>query len=228
MQGQAGWDVAVKFSTLDELAKKLSDGLPMPGQFCGKRFADCEPIARGEISRLAIMAHGDHGGSVAVNGKNNPTVLTADNVSSFHNSLHTIGLYTRDKSIILLTSCIAGQGEAGTRLLKALSAVWPGRWVVGFSTLGYRHPGAMKRVGEPCELPGMRDTDAPHPLFGNPYRFDKVWGDFKKMPWASENSINAKVVLNGTVQRCPPGESCGPAKPATKPAPQSPGMKPRK
>jgi hypothetical protein len=227
--GQAGWDVAVRFSTLDELAKKLSDGLPMPRQFCGQRFKDCEPIARGEISRLAIMAHGDHGGKVAVNGKDSSTFLTADNVASFHNSLHTIGLYTRDKSTILLTSCIAGQGENGTRLLKALSGVWPGRSVVGFATIGYRHPGAMSRSGDACELPGMRDTDAPDPLFASGPRFDRLWGDFEKMPWASEKSINAKVVLNGVVQRCPPDERCTPATPPIKkPAPQSPRMKPRK
>jgi hypothetical protein len=32
--------------------------------------------------------------------------------------------------------------------------------------------------------------------------------DFKKMPWNSETSINAKVVRDGIVERCPPGELC--------------------
>jgi hypothetical protein len=191
--GQAGWDVAVKFSTLDDLTKKLSDGLPMPPQFCGQRFKDCEPVARGEISRLAIMAHGYHGGLVMVNGKGSSTFLTPDTVASFHNSLRTIGLYTRAKSTILFTSCLAGQGEDGTRLLKGLSGVWPGRWVVGFSTIGYRHPGAMRRSGDFCKLPGVRGTDAHDELFANRARFDKLWGDLEKMPWASRSLSTQKL-----------------------------------
>src|SRR5918996_5826611 len=81
-QGQAGWDVAVPFTTLDELAKRLSDGLPMPRQFCGNWLKDCAPIQRGEILRLAIIAHGDKGGKLAVNGKSSGQFLTASNVES--------------------------------------------------------------------------------------------------------------------------------------------------
>ena len=206
-QGQAGWDVAVPFKTLEDLAKNLTDGVAMPRQFCGNWFQDCDPIQRGEILRLAIMAHGDQGGKLAVSGSGEQP-LTAANVKDFHSTLHTIGLYTREKSTILLTGCLAGQGEEGTRLLKALSEVWPGRWVVGFTTIGYRYGGVMKRSGETCVLPGMRDTDAPAYLFANPPKWDKLWGDFDKMPWASEKSINAKVVRNGVVERCPPGEIC--------------------
>ena len=60
----------------------------------------------------------------------------------------------------------------------------------------YREPGMMKRRGEPCELPGVRDTDATDELYVDSrqkLRFAKQWNDFKKMPWTSEGSINAKV-----------------------------------
>lgn len=208
-QGQAGWHVAVRFSNLKDLAKKLSDGLPTPKELCGNWHDDCETVVRGEIVRLAILAHGDQGGQVAINGRSHLPILTASNVSSFHADLHSIGLYTREKgSTILFMGCLAGQGELGTRLLVELSRVWPGRQVVAFATTGYRHPGAMKRRGEPCELPGMRDTDAPSYLHANPNRFDKLWKDFAKMPWASETSLHAKVVKNGKVDRCPDGEMC--------------------
>jgi hypothetical protein len=207
-QGQADWNIAVPFESLEDLAKKFTGGLSMPREFCGNWFKDCDPIDRGEILRLAIMAHGNQGGIVAINGKADPEKLSPDNVDSFHAHLHTIGLFTRTKSTILFASCLAGQGDSGTRLLIALSKVWPGRWVVGFSTLGYRHPGMMKRRGEPCELPGVRDTDATDELYADTRRFDKQWNDFEKMPWTSEASINAKVVRDGIVERCPPGELC--------------------
>jgi hypothetical protein len=221
-QGQADWHVAVPFDNPADLAKKLAAGLPMPKEFCGKWYNDCDPIARGEVVRLAICAHGDQGGKVAISGKRNPPFLTADNVSTYHADLNTIGLYTRESgSTIVLAGCLAGQGTEGTRLLSELSRVWPGRQVVGFTTVGYRHPGMMKRPGEPCELPGMRDTDAHDYLMANPPKWDKQWSDFAALPWASDVSIHAKVVLNGRVTRCPPDELCSeppPAKPAV-PAP---------
>jgi len=214
-QGQAGWHVAVPFATLAELASKLAAGLPMPAKFCGNYWDDCDPIQRGEVVRLAICAHGDQGGRVAVDGKNHRPFLEASTITSYHASLHTIGLYTREQgSTILMMGCLAGQGSGGTELLKGLSRVWPGREVVGFSTVGYRHPGEMKRRGEACEMPGMRDTDATDYLYANPPRWDRQWSDFAAMPWASEASTHAKVVVNGRVTRCPPGEVCEPPKPA--------------
>ncbi len=210
-QGQADWHVAVQFGTLHELADKLTRGLPMPSQFCGNWFQDCEPVKRGEIVRLALMSHGDQGGRVMVDGRAATSVLTATTARSFHTDLHNIGLYTRERgSTILLMGCLAGQGRDGTALLVELSRVWPGRRVVGFTTIGYRHPGEMKRRGDPCELPGMRDTDAPAGLYADPRRFDSLWRDFTAMPWAAESSIHAKVVFNGAVVRCPPDEVCTP------------------
>jgi hypothetical protein len=219
-QGQAGWHVAISFSSLPDLATKFKGGIKMPPEFCGNRWQDCDgPIARGEVVRLALMMHGDQGGKLAINGKNRLPVLTADNVADFHDDLHNIGLFTREAgTTILLMGCLAGQGPEGTRLLKTLAKVWPGRRIVGFSTTGYRHPGAMKRPGEACELPGMRDTDATAELYANPYRFDKLWSDFAKMPWASETSIHAKVVVNDKIERCPADELCeAPPRPTPKP-----------
>jgi hypothetical protein len=91
-QGQSGWDVALPFNTLHELAKKLTEGVPMPRQFCGNWLDDCDPIRRGEIQRLAIMAHGDQGGKLAVSGLNQEP-LTPSNIKQFHGTLETIGLF---------------------------------------------------------------------------------------------------------------------------------------
>jgi hypothetical protein len=220
--GQAGWDVAVPFSNLDDLAKKLSDGLPMPRAFCGNFFDNCDSVQPGEIQRLAIMAHGDQGGIVAVSGvdaagKAVPPILNASNAASFHGTLHTIGLYTGTKSTIIFASCVAGQGDDGTRLLRAMSAVWPGRAIVGFRTMGYRHPGPMYRSGESCQESGVRDTDATAELFADVRKLERMWGDFDKMPWQSEKSINAKVVRNGVVEKWPSDEGPIPPKPVAIP-----------
>jgi hypothetical protein len=219
-KGQAGWHVAISFKTLRELAAAFRVGVAMPAEFCGNLFHDCDdPIARGEVVRLAIMVHGDQGGKLAVNGKNRTPLLTPDNITDFLEDLNSIGLFTREKGLtILLMGCLAGQGREGTRLLKALAQVWPGRRIVGFSTTGYRHPGEMKRLGEACELPGMRDTDATDYLYADAHRFDKLWSDFAKMPWASEGSVHAKVIMNSSIERCPPDELCSPP-----PTPAIPG-----
>jgi hypothetical protein len=204
--GQSGWDVAVPYTSLDELAKKLARGIAMPRQYCGNWLSDCSPVQRGEIGRLAIMAHGKLGGEFAVNGKNDSVMLNAGNVADFHTTLHSIGCYTRQDATILLVGCLAGQDLAGTSLLKALSGIWPGRLVVGFCTIGYRHPGEMKKVGDACEMPGMRDTDARSDLAANPPKWDKLWSNYDKLPWASETSINAKSVRNGVLVRAPANE----------------------
>jgi Domain of unknown function (DUF4347) len=210
-QGQGGWDISVSFTDLHDLALKLTAGVKV----------DDRPIQRGEIKRLAICAHGDQGGRLYIKGKKNrETSLSASNVLGYHSDLHTIGLYTREGSTILLMGCLAGQGTDGTALLVALSGVWPGRTVVGFSTIGYRHPGEMKRRGQPCELPGMRDTDALDALLVKRNKWDGQWNDFSALPWASEGSIHAKVVVGGVVQRCPPDELCTAPAPTKRPAMQ--------
>ncbi len=206
-QGQAGWHVAVPYSSLGGLARSFQGGIPMPRQFCGNWFRDCASIRRGEVVRLALLAHGDQGGQALLNGRNRPPI-TAATVRTHRRELHNIGLMTRRRgSTIILMGCLAGQGQAGTDLLVALSRIWPGRHVVGFSTVGYRHPGEMKRRGQPCELPGMRDTDAHAYLFANPRSFDRQWFNFDAMPWASERSRHAKVVIDGSVFKVPDGEA---------------------
>jgi hypothetical protein len=206
-QGQAGWHVTVPFESLNGLARRLSAGVAMPKQFCGNWIKDCDAIQRREIARLAILAHGDQGGVWAANGKQS-TLVTTKNVAKYQADLNTIGLYTSESATILLCGCLSGQGAEGTNLLIALSRTWPKRTVVGFRTLGYRHPGAMKRLGEPCELPGMRETDATAELYANPPKYDAQWSDFKKMPWAAATTRFAKVVEDGHVIRCPEGELC--------------------
>lgn len=197
LQGQAGWDRAVKFSSPTDLNVKL----------------DKMNIPRGGIGRLAIMAHGKTGGKVDIFGRDfeEQGNLNPDTVEEIRYSLQRIGRYTQDTgSLILFFGCVAGKGERGTQLLVKLSQLWPGRSVVGFTTLGDRHPGEMGRKGgSDCELQGMRDTDAFGDDFGSNMsqsELDNLWNDLAKMPWASETSPHAKVALNGWVYRWPVDE----------------------
>jgi len=213
-QGQAGWQMAVKFANARDLANQLMAGLKTPAFFCGNWVRDCDPIQRGEIKRLAILAHGLMG-EVLINGPDK-LPLNVKNISDFHDDLSNIGLFTDKGSTILFMGCLAAQGPRGTELLQAVSGIWPGRNIVGFTTLGYRHPGAMARSGGACEEVGMRDTDSITSMLpGQSLKeFDPYWSDFSKLPWASETSPHAKVVLNGVVVRWPVSERAMPAAPA--------------
>jgi hypothetical protein len=193
--GQSGWQIGLNFTTLNDLANQLST-MVRPGWVAGTGT-----IGRGEIRQLAIHSHGN-AGILLVNGRDG-TPLTATS-SGMHGDLHRIGLMTPDDranpAVILLVGCLAGRGAEGTALLTALSRVWPNRLVVAFATLGYVAGGAMKRNGEFCTEPGMRDTDAV-----NPGEADRTlpghWTGRAAWPWASEASTHAKVALNGAITR---------------------------
>jgi hypothetical protein len=136
-----------------------------------------------------------------VNGPENAP-LTAASVRQMHPTLHKIGLMTRDDpndpATIMFAGCLAGSGPDGSKLLMALSRVWPHRKVVGFASLGYAAAGVMKRSGEACAEPGMRDTGEQFPCEADK-NAGKYWNDLRAWPWASGSSKTAKVAFNGSI-----------------------------
>jgi len=194
LYGEAGWDVGINFLAVEDLAGQLETlFVPKYVNGGGRR------ITRGEIKRLSIHAHGNEG-VILINGKSSKVTLTAESIQDLQTPLNRIGLMTPDDSknpaVILFQGCLAASGKSGTRLITALSKIWPNRKVVGFVTLGFAPGGDMYRSGEHCNEPGMRAT-----LESNPGAADKAagkyWGDLKSWPWASENAPSAKVALNG-------------------------------
>jgi hypothetical protein len=206
LQGQAGWDVGVEFKTVPDLTTKLGRVVQGPSGGCGIHVGRRSPAK--QIARLAIMAHGDQPGVVQVSGKGKQPDLTGNTVGDVEDSLRTIGNHLQGDAIVLFMSCIAGAGTPGTFLLRRLSEIWPGRRVVGFSTTGYIHGGEQYRKGEACTEPGVRDTGDRYALVGkNPdLSYAPLWKNLQKMPWFSEMSPNAKVVLNSRVLQYPVGE----------------------
>ncbi|MFN7993491.1 MAG: hypothetical protein U0Q18_07815 [Bryobacteraceae bacterium] len=194
--GQAGWDVGLNYMSIDDLAGQL-ETLVLPKYVPGGGHR----IERGGIRRLAIHAHGTSG-TIFINGQDAPVKLTAETVQSLQKGLVRIGLMTPDDAknpaVILFPGCLAGSGKGGTKLLIALSKVWPDRKVVGFVSLGYAPGGSMARSGEACNEPGMRDTTA---IFQGEADRDagRFWPDLTKWPWASETSPRAKVAYNGDI-----------------------------
>jgi hypothetical protein len=66
VKGQAGWDWGLKFHDLSDLVTKLTKK-PTPSHLCGNMIRDCPKVEKGQVSWLAIAAHGAPG-AFAING----------------------------------------------------------------------------------------------------------------------------------------------------------------
>jgi hypothetical protein len=230
-KGQAGWDVAVSYTDLDDLARKLEAGIVME-ETTKRRFGDrcSEPIQPGEITRLAIMAHGGQAGvwypngkwkggvPVTVGGSLLPDGGATELLERWRVPLERIGKYTRAQpvgSTIILMGCMAGQGKGGTELLMALSEIWPGQKVVGFDVIGYRDSGMAYRGNSlGGEYVGMKLT-----WFMSDIEFeanqrrnhDEIGKRWDELEWASEFSKDhAKIVRDQRLIKCPAEEKICP------------------
>ena len=204
--GQAGWDVGINFSNLEDLVNKL-ENLIVPDYAIGSGHE--RRIRPGELLRLAINAHGEPGvlfvdGTPRASETRMP--LRADTARGWHrDSLRRIGLLTpRDGTgIILLVGCEAGRGAEGTNFLLTLSRVWPNCKIVAFTNYGWAGGvGHMTRSSEVCTEPGMRDM--PEEFHSLPKQrreaaCGRIWNNLGRLPWASETSPNAKIVRNGRI-----------------------------
>ncbi len=218
--GQGGWDVGLSFANIDHLAGQLDKlRISLPSHMCptppssglwslsGCASAPCRP---GEfVTRLAIVAHGLPGriylGGQPISEEKELMALSVKNLSNLSSSLMRIYWGTEQRATILFMGCLAGQGKKGDDLLMALSALWPNRTIVAFTTVGYMLGHKMLRPDETCMEPGMRDTEYLYSgsLEGQQDEPKSRWRDLEWMPWASENSPDAKVILNGQFLRKP-------------------------
>lgn len=90
--------------------------------------------ARGQVSRLALIAHGDEPGVIHTDPlMNQVSIFQSATVAG---PIADLRDYLEPSAQVLLMSCIAGAGPQGSSFLRALSTFWPGRTVVGFITSG--------------------------------------------------------------------------------------------
>lgn len=139
---------------------------------------------------------------VYVNGQHTQGLDKNTAYTTYLSDLQAIGLLTPDNpnspAVIMFMGCIACMGQAGTGLLIALSRIWSHRKVVAYATLGYAPGGEMKRRGESCTEPGMRDTTTSFPGAAD-RDAGRYWRELNSWPWASESSTHAKVALDGQI-----------------------------
>jgi matrix metalloproteinase-14 (membrane-inserted) len=215
--GQGGWDLGINFSDFDDLLNKLEGEAP-------KHVSD-GPIAPGEITRLGIIAHGGPG-YFTINGEaaylryldywTSPTTkalgpldfgLTVETLSAARpdvvKRIERLAARCASDAIVLLAGCEVAQGDTGVRFLRRLSQLLPGRYVVGFTTIGVILPERMNRKGAGCTEPGMRDSwnwwggTQVEALRNREYA--AAWDDQKKLPWVSPWSPHAVVARDGAV-----------------------------
>jgi hypothetical protein len=99
-------------------------------------------------------------------------------------------------------SCNFGQMQVGGDILKKMSKdLFPGVSIVGFINVGI---GPGKITVNKCMLPGMKITDATTPS-GSEEEEGRRQLLVRADPWASENSQQAKVALNGALIKNPEG-----------------------
>jgi hypothetical protein len=207
--GQAGWDIGVGFTTFTDLANNL------------KKITD----AKGKCSRLAINLHGNTG-IIDADGKGSDGEMKdmpapeADGYPPTRNMYNMKKLrekYSKELKIVndcltvdapvIFMGCLVARDAPGERFLKEMSAeFFKGHKVVGFKTIGVTGRGQF-RAGEFCTNPGMRDT----PWTTESSRWSEKQkvereslladpASFVSIPWAKEDSPNAKFALDGEMK----------------------------
>jgi hypothetical protein len=155
--------MGINFQNLHDLAEKLfRKPMNTPGHVCARPLADgkCPALAKGQIERLAINAHGLTGGQVFVNGKNEKP-LSLKTIQEFQADLEAIGRAIDESGIVLFMGCIAGMFREGSQFIIELSKLWPGRRVAAFQVIGFAQGGPISRSGAKCTEPGMHTAAGP-------------------------------------------------------------------
>ena len=148
---------------------------------------------RGEVTKLAIVAHGDRGGLVKTSPPMTQSSIFVD--AAVCGYVSTLRDYLQPRAMVILISCMAGAGAEGTNFLRALSTFWPNRDVVGFTTSGEWNPyhtvaGDIFDTGMQISGGTVLDRLSPSELVA------------RRM---TERSNSSKWARNGSITRMPRG-----------------------
>lgn len=156
-KGQAGWQLGVRFANPANFSDEL-ERAKIP-EFYGDDDAGSGTIPPGSIARLGLIAPGRPGTlDTGANRSDLGSRLSAGTVASppLRTNLERIGRMLEPGAPIVLLGCDCARGSAGDELLEALSGIWPGHPVSGFTRIGRADAGKQRRPGEPCDNPGVR------------------------------------------------------------------------
>jgi hypothetical protein len=206
-RGQAGWQLGLGFTNPANLADELEQA-KIPA-FYGDDVAGSGLIAAESVTRLALVAQGEPG-SLDTAEADSASRLSSSTVESppLRTALERIGEMLEPAAPVVLLGCNCARGAAGDGLLKALSQVWPGHPVSGFTRIAYADSGRQQRPAMPCNNPGLRVTEREEPFSSDPaveqceenQAFAPDWEDLTKLPWGHENlARHRKTALDGQI-----------------------------
>lgn len=206
-RGQAGWHVGLMFASIESLAQQLVQ-LRLPQFVTNPRAYDSTREGRrmrsGELFKLAINAHGTPGRAYVAGMSSPRRSLATGDLEALAAPLRTIGSVLHRSALVYFMGCNVAAGN-GRELLNELSGTyWRGRFVIGFTGVGYTASGGMTRSGEMCTEPGMRDSGHNTTSSGQ----DRTgahpdWTNLRRLPWATEKSPGAVVSCLGRVIHSP-------------------------
>jgi hypothetical protein len=212
-QGQDDWDIGINYGTtvtgevpsaFVRLTRQLEPGgMTLPAHVGGGT------IEENQIRRLAIVAHGDQGvfdadqfevGQNFGHKPNPASSLTLARLASFESSFDRLRKALQRDALLYLVACNLADGDAGEQLLREISLRLPTIRVVALRTICAVPVTSGRKDG--ALFAGLRDTIHKNPP--NPpkdFEDPAVANNLTRLPWFSETSTHATVVLDGNVIR---------------------------
>jgi hypothetical protein len=154
-----------------------------------------------KISDLAILAHGDAGGQISLG---DDTLITG-NIGDFATEFRSINGNLSENANVYIYGCLSGVGIDGTVLLKELSKMLPKKKIVGFNVITVVKPGVPRKeggsvFGNSCYDPNMWATK----IVGTSQQSVRdMWAQGNA---ATPDAPQAKVALNGEIEKWPADE----------------------
>jgi hypothetical protein len=124
---QTGWSHSFTFGSISDLVQQMIRvGPPLPAN----------------VTKLAIVAHGDERGHVQLD-----RLLTPESATSFRQEFMQLDAFLGPYARLIFFSCIAGKDEPGSALLNIISGKFlPRRHIIGFEVFGGVGPGGMRML----------------------------------------------------------------------------------
>lgn len=167
----SGWSHSFKFGSLSDLAQQMIRARPaLPGQ----------------VTKLAIVAHGDKQGEVKLDRPLNP-----ESATSFRQDFEQLDAFLGPYARLIFFSCIAGQDERGSQLLNIISGKFlPRRHIIGFEVFGGVGPGGAPMLAgniSAVDRPG----DAGSEIAAGPGSSSTILTEYS---WYSKWSLDGKII----------------------------------
>ncbi len=166
-----GWSHLFTFGSLSDLSQQMIRARPaLPGQ----------------VTKLAIVAHGDLQGQVKLD-----RLLTPESATSFRQDFLQLDAFLGPYARLIFFSCIAGEDERGSQLLNIISGKFlPRRHIIGFEVSGGVGPGgALKLAGNINAVD--RGGEAGGTLVAGPGSNSTILTEYS---WYSKWSLNGRII----------------------------------